>query len=124
MPVEAVTKVTPTGTTPLTPVTAVKPKTGKSSVKKGTTAPNTVNAVDDATRFKVAKAKALEDAHIKELKSKADGEVDEAAAHKALLNYNRALFQKIRDVDPSLSDYAGKVEQAMTKRIGAEKVKE
>ena len=80
--------------------------------------------LDDATRFKNAKAKAQEDAHIKDLRSKADGEVNESEAHKALVNYNRALFQKIREVDPSVSDYAGKVEQAMTKRLGSEKVKE
>ena len=78
-------------------------------------------AGDDATKFRAAKAHAMEDAHLKDLKSKADSEVNEAEAHKALLNYNRALFQKIREVDPSVSDYSGKVEQSMTKRIGNEK---
>jgi hypothetical protein len=120
-------KVTPkvhsTETAPATTATT-KPKTGKGSGKKGTPANAETAALDDATKFKNAKAKALEDVHIRELKSKADGEVDEAAAHKALVNYNRALFEKIREVDPSVSSYAGKVEQAMTKRIGAEKAKE
>ena len=93
-------------------------------MKKGTSAPVALNAGDDAVKFKIAKAQAMQDAHIKDLKGKADGEVDEAEAHKALLNYNRALFQKIREVDPSVSDYSGRVEQSMTKRIGAEKAKE
>ena len=125
-PTEAVTKVSPRvpPVAPGAPVTTVKPKTVKGSAKKGTTAPVALNAGDDATRFKAAKAQAMEDAHIKDLKSKADGEVDEGEAHKALLNYNRALFQKIRELDPSVSDYSGKVEQSMTKRLGAEKSKE
>jgi G:T/U-mismatch repair DNA glycosylase len=102
----------------------VKPKAGKGTPKKGAAVPANTAALDDATKFKNAKAKALEDAHIRELKARADGEVNEAEAHKALVNYNRALFEKIREVDPSVGDYAGKVEQAMAKRLGAEKTKE
>ena len=123
-PVKKMTpKIPPAGTLPGVSAT-VKPKTGKGSAKKGTPATAAMNAGDDATKFRAAKAHAMEDAHIKDLKSKADGEVNEAEAHKALLNYNRALFQKIREVDPSVSDYSGKVEQSMTKRIGNEKAKE
>ena len=123
---ETVTKISPRVPVPapVTPTTTVRPRTGKGSVKKGTPATAALNAGDDATKFKAAKTQAMQDAHIKDLKSKADGEVDEAEAHKALLNYNRALFQKIREVDPSVSDYSGRVEQSMTKRIGAEKAKE
>lgn len=117
-------KVTPPGAATVTPTTAVKPKTGKVGTKKGTAALAAINPADEAGKFKAAKAKALEDAQIKDLKSKADGEVNEAEAHKALMNYNRALFQKIREVDPSVSDYSSKVEQSMTKRIGSEKAKE
>ena len=111
-------KVPPAET--VAPPTTVKPKAGKGG-KKGTAAAAAMIAGDDATKFKAAKAKAMEDPHIKDLKSKADGEVNEAEAHKALLNYNRALFQKIREVDPSVSDYSGRVEQSMDKRIGSEK---
>ena len=124
-PKEAVVKVTPKvpepPTVPVAPPTAVKPKTGKGGTKKGTPVTAGMIAGDDATKFKAAKAHAMEDAHIKDLKSKADGEVNETEAHKALLNYNRALFQKIREVDPSVTDYSGKVEQSMSKRIGNEK---
>ncbi len=117
-PTEAVTKVTPKAPVP---PTVVKPKPVKGSAKKGTPVTAGMISGDDATKFKAAKAQAMQDAHIKDLKSKADGEVNEAEAHKALLNYNRALFQKIREVDPSVSDYSGKVEQSMDKRIGNEK---
>ena len=110
-------------TTPDVPRTIAKGKPTKGGVKKGATVSGDGAALDDATRFGSAKAKALEDAHIRELKGKADSEVNEAEAHKALVNYNRALFQKIREVDPSVSDYAGRVEQSMTKRIGSEAAK-
>ena len=80
--------------------------------------------MDDPVKFRAAKLVAMEDPAIKDLKTKADSEVDEAEAQKALSAYNRALFRKIREVDPSVSDYADRVEQSMTKRIGAEKGKE
>jgi hypothetical protein len=133
MPEEATAKskpkTNPTAAVPQPPVTpptttGTKPKVGKVTPKKG--APTSTDSVgpDDGTKFKAAKAKALEDAKIAELKSKADSEVDEAAAAKASAAYNHALFQKIREVDPSVSEYATKVEHALTKRFSAEKGKE
>jgi hypothetical protein len=105
-------------------MTTVKPKSTKGAMKSSTSAPASTAGSDERTKFRSAKARALEDPQLKELRSKADGEVNEAEAHKALMNYNRALFQKIREVDPSVSDYSGRVEQSMTKRINAEKGKE
>ena len=98
-----------------------KPKTAAGRAK---TASPTASGMDDPAKFKAAKAKAMEDPAIKDLKSKADGEVDEAEAQKALVNFNRALFRKIREIDSSVSDYAERVEQSMTKRLGSEKGKE
>lgn len=118
----AVTVTSPTSVAPA-PATTVKPKTGKGAVKKGAPISTDPAGLDEVTRFRNAKSKALEDARIKDLKGKADSEVNEAEAHKALMNYNKALFQKIREVDPSVSDYSGKVEQSMTKRIGSENAK-
>ncbi len=127
MPVEATTKpavkATPKPAEAPEAATATgKPKATKGGVKKPVPAVM-ATPVDDATKFKDAKSKALQDAKIADLKSKADGEVDEAAAAKALSNYNRALFQKIREIDPSVSDYATKVEHALTKRVTGEKPK-
>lgn len=136
MPEEATAKTTPK-TRPTTTVPApsaapstaggVKPKTGKGTAatpKKGTPTSTDPAALDDGTKFKTAKAKALEDAKIAELKNKADTELDDAAAAKASTAYNHALFQKIREIDPSVSDYATKVEHALTKRVSSEKGKE
>lgn len=80
-----------------------------------------LTGLDDAAKFKVVREKAMEDPELKELKSKADGEVDEAEAHKALAAYNRALFRKIREIDPGLGDYSEKVEASMQRRLSAEK---
>ena len=79
------------------------------------------SGMDDAAKFKAVKDRAMEDPEMKELKSKADSEVDETEAHKALAAYNRALFRKIREIEPSLGDYSAKVEASMTRRLSAEK---
>jgi hypothetical protein len=101
-----------------------KSKTGKGSTKGNTSTGGSTAGTDERTRFRNAKAQAQEDGHLKELRSKADGEVNEAEANKALKEYNKALFQKIREVDPSVSGYSGKVEQSMSKRLSNEKAKE
>lgn len=90
-----------------------KPKTEKAK-------PDTAG-MDDAAKFKTLKALALEDAQVKELKAKADSAVSEADAHRASVAYNKALFQKIRELDPSVAPYSEKIEQAMMKRLNSEK---
>ena len=80
--------------------------------------------MDDTTKFKTLKALALEDAQLKELKTKADSAVSDADAHRASIAYNKALFQKIRELDPSVAAYSEKLEQAMMKRLNAEKHEE
>ena len=77
--------------------------------------------MDTAAKFRAVRAQALEDPEVKSLKTKADTTVDAAEAAKALSAYNRALFGKIREIDPSLKSYADKVEQSLNKRIGSEK---
>jgi hypothetical protein len=77
--------------------------------------------VDDATKYKNAHATAVEDAQIKELKAKADSALAEDEAHRASIAYNKALFRKIRTLDPSLDAYVDKLEDAMMKRLNAEK---
>jgi len=100
---------------------AVKAPAKPSTKTKATPPTSVASGLDDPAKFQTAKAAASEDPAIKDLKNKADGEVNEAEAGKALAAYNRALFRKIREIDPSVSEYADKVEQSMTKRIGAEK---
>ncbi len=106
---------------------AVKPDDGAPAVEsaavkpgKGSKKPE-LAGLDDAAKFKAVKSTALEDAEIKALKTKADTTVDEAEAHRASIEYNKALFRKIRSIEPTLGDYVEGVEQAMMKRLGAEK---
>ena len=66
----------------------------------------------------------MEDPQVKELKAKADSEVDEADARKALDAYNRALFRKVREIEPSLDGYVDKIEASLSKRLSAEKGKD
>jgi hypothetical protein len=112
-----------------TPAPAVKPpdpatQPPKPPVKKtdkGSKPPKPAASLDDATKYRNAKAAALEDPAIKELKAKADGAVIEAEAHAASVAFNRALFGKVREIDPSLDKYVDGVEAAMMKRLNAEK---
>ncbi len=70
----------------------------------------------DRARYHELKAKALEDDGIKALKDKADNAAgDDTEAEKA---YNKALFKKLRSMDPSISDYIDRMEKATIKRIG------
>ena len=60
--------------------------------------------MDEAAKFRVAKAAAQEDA--------------------ASVAYNKALFRKVRDIEPSLDSYVDKLEEAMMKRLNSEKKRE
>ena len=104
--------------------TDAEPKTAKgtkgSKPKNEKSKPDTAG-MDDSTKFKALKALAHEDAQVKELKAKADSAVSEADAHRASVAYNKALFQKIRELDPSVAPYSEKIEQAMMKRLNSEK---
>ena len=68
-------------------------------------------------RFEVARSKAQEDPQIKALKAKADEATTDADSKKALVAYNKALFAKIRKVDPAVSEWADRLEAAILKRL-------
>jgi hypothetical protein len=105
---------------------AAKPAVAAPTTKPKTPAPapkRDLSGMDDAAKFKAVKAEAAADPKIKELKAKADGALDATEADEALTAYNRALFRKIREIEPSVSGYAEKVESSLTKRLSAEKAK-
>jgi hypothetical protein len=68
-------------------------------------------------RFDVAKSKALGDPEVAALKNKADEATTEDESKKALRAYNKALFEKIRRVDSSVSEYSERLEAAILKRL-------
>lgn len=97
-----------------------KPKAGKVKPVKAVPAkpakPDLSN-LDDAGKYKAIKELALKEQSIIDLKNKADSTIDEGDAKRASLEYNRALFRKIRDLEPSLDAYVDKLEQAVLKRV-------
>jgi hypothetical protein len=68
-------------------------------------------------KYDQAKAKALEDSEIQELKQKADNSTTDEESKKASRAYNKALFNKMRRIDSSLKDRIDRMEAAMMKRF-------
>jgi hypothetical protein len=68
-------------------------------------------------KYDQAKAKALEDSEIQELKQKADNSTSDEESKKASRAYNKALFNKMRRIDSSLKDRIDRMEAAMMKRF-------
>lgn len=83
--------------------------------------------MDEAAKmeaFKLLKAQALEDEEVRMLKEKADNSISEADARRASVAYNHALFRKVRDLEPKLAPFVERLENAVMKRLEAEKPKE
>lgn len=74
----------------------------------------------DKARYHEIKAQALTDPEIKALKDKADNASTDAEQRAAEKNFDKALFKKMRTLDPSISDYIDRIEKATMKQIGAE----
>lgn len=125
---------------PATPTTTKKPaKTDKPTTAPATPAPKSAKTapitstkpakplveppadadaeVKEKFRFDQARAKAGEDPQIKALKQKADEASTDDESRKALRAYNKALFEKIRKIDSSVSDRATRLEAAILKRL-------
>ncbi len=73
--------------------------------------------VKEKFRFEQAKTRAVEDPQVKSLKAKADDAATDEESRKALRAYNKALFEKIRKIDGSVSDRADRLEAAILKRL-------
>ncbi len=76
-----------------------------------------VSNLDEPAKYQVFKQLAAQEPEIIELRNKADTAIDEAEAKKTSIAYNRALFQKIRALEPSLDAYVDRLEQAVLKRL-------
>ncbi len=74
---------------------------------------------EETSRFQAAKVKALEDQRIEDLQSKADAATgDEAKA--AMRRYYRALYEKMREIDPTVKDRIDRTEEATLRRVEQE----
>jgi hypothetical protein len=74
---------------------------------------------EETSHLQAAKTKALQDQHIQELQSNADAATgDEAKV--ATRRYYRALYEKMRQIDPSLKDRIDRTEEATLRRVEQE----
>lgn len=100
-----------------------KPKPAKPATPEKPAKPEKpdYSGMSDREKYQTVRKLAQEDARVKTLAAKAESELSASAAASAAAEYNRALFQKIRQLEPSLDAYVDGVEAAMTKRLNTEK---
>ncbi|MEO8354090.1 MAG: hypothetical protein ABI680_20370 [Chthoniobacteraceae bacterium] len=98
-----------------------KPKANEIPPKpeaKSKPAETTDQPLDERARYNAAKEKALEDPSVQALKGKAESTFDPDEGPKAMRAYNKALFNKMRKIDPSVKDRIDGTEAAVMKRLG------
>jgi len=85
------------------------------------TAPSLPSGIDDEVvlkaRYSAVKSQALEDKDILALQDKADAARDQDTQRSLTKAYYRALFDKMRTIDPSLKDRIDRIETATMKRL-------
>jgi hypothetical protein len=74
---------------------------------------------DESKHFQAAKIKALEDAHVQELQAKADAATGDDAK-TATRHYYKALYAKMREIDPTVKDRIDRTEAAALRRLEKE----
>jgi hypothetical protein len=77
-----------------------------------------VSEAEERTKFAEAKTKALESTALQELKLKADTAPTEEEARRSLRAYNKALFLRMRQIDPSIRERIDATEAFILKRLG------
>lgn len=73
--------------------------------------------VQEKYKYDLAKNKAGADPDVQELKRKTEDSATEDEARKAQRAYNRALFSKMRKLEPALKDRIDRVESALMKKL-------
>jgi hypothetical protein len=72
---------------------------------------------DEEQRYAAAKEAAKADPAIQRLKAQSDLVADDGQGRNAAIAYYHALFQKIREADPSLAERADLTEAALMRRL-------
>jgi hypothetical protein len=93
------------------------PKTRKVSKEKAPSSQGDKAAQSEDERFTAARKAAYEDAKVAELRGKADAAKNEEAANKAMRSYLRALYGKMRSLEPSLEERINMTEAAALRAI-------
>jgi hypothetical protein len=74
---------------------------------------------EESSHFQAAKAKALKDPHVQELQDKADAATGDDVK-PASRRYYKALYEKMREIDPSVKDRIDRTEAASLRRVDDE----
>ncbi len=74
---------------------------------------------DETRRFQAAKAKAMLDTHVQDLQAKADAASGDDVK-PASVRYYKALYSKMREIDPSVADRIKRTEAATMRRLNQE----
>ena len=88
------------------------------TAKKATPPPEaSTPEAQEKWKYDEARKKAGEDEEVQRLKAKADTATDEAEGRRALRTYNKALFNKMRTLDPSIKERIDAMEAGVMKRL-------
>ncbi len=93
-----------------------KPQTKEQAALEKAMASEDPEAIEKA-KYDEVKVRAGGDAKVAELKNKADNAVSDEDARKELKAYNRALFQKMRTLEPSIKSRIDRMEAAVLKQL-------
>jgi hypothetical protein len=102
--------------TPPPPESSVPPTVGEPITKSPEPAPPHPQK-DENALFRAARAKALEDKTVVSLQEKMDTAKDPDASREAARDYYKALYGKMRKIDPSIKDRIDRTEAAALRRI-------
>jgi len=72
---------------------------------------------DEDRRYEAAKEQAKADPRIQDLKAKSDAASGKEAGREASVAYYQALFQKIREIDKTLTERVMLTEKALMRRL-------
>ena len=106
------------GTSSAPAVTKKRAGQRTSAAKAPPPAELTTPEAQEKWKYDETRKKALEDEEVRKLKEKADTAPNEEEGRRALRAYNKALFNKMRSLDPSIKDRIDAMEAGVMKRLG------
>ena len=100
-------------------IKSTKSKSGGDKVQNFPPSPDSTDAdAVEKLKYDQAKAKAAADPKVHELRGKADLAPSEDESRKALRAYNKAMFKRMKEIDPSIKDRVDRMEAAVMSRLG------
>lgn len=92
-------------------------KTKRYSKEKEKTPPSDKASLSEDERFTAARKAAAEDPKVAELRAKTDSAKTDEAAHRAMRSYLKALYSKMRALEPTLEERIDMTEAAALRAV-------